>query len=462
MIGKIIIDAQCTVDEFALYEKYAGVDKYPNVIIEYSDKVTKLEPKAVEIKFMGSEDANAATFYRVLGRSGQSNIGHLISAEGPTGVAIANPSKSDTSEFTYTFTGYWKDSLDENANKYYVDGLENPVGATNFNTVIPTSNMVFYPIFQEEKKKHAIKFFDYDGNVILQNGEETFGVPYGEKYRAAGGPMTNFYYKDSGDLPANKRYSFKGWSTSRFEVDKGKNMEYFNLEEDIVTKAMNLYPYYETEDVYSVATSEEYFTITSTGVISVRGEYKSTLAGKITIPTKLKNDAGNMIEVTAIGSMGENKYETNSEITHVYFLSDSKVSAVNANAFAYCNHLQVVDLPKTVRTIGSSSFVTCEALTTVTLNDNITAISDDAFSGCKKLEINSLPSQLTTLGSSAFQSCGEGIKLTSLPSGVTTLGNFTFTPCSNVKLIDLSGVKKIGAGCFDGAGNGITSLVIGE
>ena len=180
MIGKIIIDAQCTVDEFAVYEKYASVDKYPNVIIEYSDKVTKLEPKAVEIKFMGSKDINAATFYRVLGRSGQSNIGYLISAEGPTGMAITDPSKSDTSEFTYTFTGYWKDASD---NMYYVDGLENPdASAKNFNNVIPTENMVFYPVFREERKKHSIKFFDYDNNVILQNGEETFGVPYGETY----------------------------------------------------------------------------------------------------------------------------------------------------------------------------------------------------------------------------------------------------------------------------------------
>ena len=180
MIGKIIIDAQCTVDEFAVYEKYASVDKYPNVIIEYSDKVTKLNPKAVEIKFMGSEDASAATFYRVLGRSGQSNIGHLISAGGPTGMAITDPSKSDTSEFTYTFTGYWKDASD---NMYYVDGLENPdASARNFNNIIPTENMVFYPVFREERKKHSIKFFDYDNNVILQNGEETFGVPYGETY----------------------------------------------------------------------------------------------------------------------------------------------------------------------------------------------------------------------------------------------------------------------------------------
>jgi hypothetical protein len=80
-------------------------------------------------------------------------------------------------------------------------------------------------------------------------------------YAAAGGPMVNFYYKDSADLPVDKRYGFKGWSTSKFEVDKGKNIEFVNLDTFIITKAMNLYPYYETEDVYTVPSNAEYFKI---------------------------------------------------------------------------------------------------------------------------------------------------------------------------------------------------------
>lgn len=449
MIGKIIIDAQCTVDEFAVYEKYAGVDKYPNVIIEYSDKVTKLEPKAVEIKFMGSEDANAATFYRVLGRSGQSNIGHLISAEGPTGVAITDPSKSDTSEFTYTFTGYWKDADD---NMYYVDGLENPdVSAKNFNTVIPTANMVFYPVFKEEKKRHAIKFFDYDNNVILQNGEETFGVPYGETYIQAGGPMTNFYYKDSSNLPDNKRYGFKGWSTSRFKVDEGKNIEFIDLETHVIEKAMNLYPYYETEDVHKVATSEDYFSV-SGGVINLKSEYKDTLQGKITIPTTVKG-----AKVHTIGSFA-NGYQSQSKITHVYFLDNSTITNINMSAFAYCRELLMVDLPATVREIDGSAFTGCEKLTTVTLNDNITTIGNSAFSGCSNLVLTALPTSLKTIGGSAFQSGGPGIQITSLPAGIEVIPAWTFNGCSNVKISEFGGgsskLKEIGANSFNNAGKG--------
>ena len=271
--GTIVVDVNCNIDEYAIYQKYSRT--YPNLVIEYTDKVTDLNP-AVELIFKASESDNATTHYRVLG-SGEADdvsIGFLISADGPTGAAITDPSKSDTSEYTYEFTGYWKDA---SGNKYYVDGLENPIPtAKNFNSVFPTSDMIFYPEFIEETKKHEIKFFDYDGNVILQNGKETFGVPYGSTYKAAGGPLGNFYYKSDSDLPEDKRYAFKGWTTSKFKVDEGKNVVFIDLENYIIEKAMNLHPYYETESAREVASNEEYFIIEN-NTIKLKDEYKDTL-----------------------------------------------------------------------------------------------------------------------------------------------------------------------------------------
>lgn len=117
--------------------------------------------------------------------------------------------------------------------------------------------------------------------------------------------MTNFYYKDSSNLPDNKRYGFKGWSTSRFKVDEAKNFEAVKVDLNtyVVDKAMNLYPYYETEDVHKVATSEEYFSV-SNGVISLKSEYRDILQGKITIPTTVKG-----AKINTIGSFA-NGYES--------------------------------------------------------------------------------------------------------------------------------------------------------
>lgn len=458
LIGTIVIDIDCTVDEYEIYAKYAK--DYSNLIIEYSDKVSGLNP-AVEIKFMASDNQNAAIHYRVLG-SGDSNgasIGALISAEGPTGVAITDPSKGDTSQNTYRFSGYWKDSLNENANKYYVDGLENPIAtAQNFNSIIPTTDMILYPEFIEEVRKHEIKFFDYEGEVILQNGKESFGVPYGSTYVAAGGPITNYWFKDSNDLPDDRRYGFKGWSTSKFKVDEGNNIEFIDLANHVVEKAMNLYPYYVTENVREVASSEEYFTVNS-NTISLKDEYKDTLVGKITVPT--------IPGVTKLGSFSRG-YTGNSKITHVYFLPDNQISQVNMNSFSYCKELQVVDLPNTVRIIEGSSFVGCEKLKTVTLNDSITSMGGNTFSGCSSLELNGLPRDLVSLGGGAFQSCGPGVRITSIPAGIETLASWTFNGCPNVKISVFGGangesaLKTIENNCFHSAGNGDSDIAVTE
>lgn len=439
LVGKIVIDTNCNVDEYAIYQKYIGKDKFPNVIIEYTSNVTGIDP-AVELKFMASEDPNAAVFYRVLG-SGEADgasIGTLISENGPTGIAITDPSKSDTSEFTYTFTGYWKDAAN---NRYYKNGLENPdASATNFNDIIPTASMVFYPIFLEATKEHEVKFYDYDGNIILQDGQESFGVPYGSTYAAAGGPMTNYYYLDSSKLPSNQRYGFKGWSTAKFKVDEGKNIEFVDLNTFVIKKAINLYPYYVTEDVETVATNPDYFMVSGSQIV-LKEEYKDFIAGKITIPE--------MVGATTVGSM-----RSAPGITHVFFLRNSTVyDTIGANAFNECSNLIEVNLPDSIRYIKNYAFRGCTKMTTINLNDNIVEIGASAFAGLPLesmiVEINELPTSLTQIGGSAFQNAGPNIKVTRIPNGVTELQSYTFSRCQNVKISEFGS---------DGSGSQLTSI----
>ena len=456
LTGKITIDVECEVKEYSLYEEYAK--KYPEVIFEYTDKVSKIDP-TVELRFMTGPEEDADLFYRVLGKKNSSKIGFLVSADGPTGAAIKTPIKGDTSEWTYTFSGYWIDKNNP-TNKYYVDGLENPEeGARNFNEVTTATNMTFYPEFIEEKKKHLVKFFDYDGNVILQNGNETFGVPYGSTYKEANGPMVNFYYKDSDDLPENKRYTFKGWSTSRFKVDEGKNIEYFDLENTIVEKGINLYPYYITEDVYEVASDINYFNINGKDM-TLKEEYKSTLQGKITIPT--------VPGVEKIGGFCGSP-EINSKITHIYFLKNSNIQSINSSCFSYMTNLKSVSLPNSLRVIGGNAFTNCTNLETVVLNDEIYSIGNNAFSQCSKLNLTALPKKLNKIdGEGAFMLCGEGIKITSLPAELSVLPGYTFYNCPNVKISVFGGnngeskLNLIGHHCFGNCGTGSEGPVITE
>ena len=455
LIGTIHIDvAAADINEYEIYNEYC--ETYPNLIITYGN-IEGLKP-AKEIIFMGNDTEDANIHYRVLA-SGELNgdsLGKLISAEGPTGIAIKNPSKEAIATTYYTFTGYWTTDIEptEDSIRYYVDGLENPDSkAINFNNLVPVDDMVFYPEFLASVRTYEVKFHDYDGNVI-----EAYNVPYGLTYKEAGGTLTNYYYLDSGKLPANQRYGFKCWTTVKYEAGKGKNVDPIDINTYTIRGPINLYPYYEIEDVHATATDDRYFEISGSGVISLKEEYKDSIRGKITIPTYLNNQL-------VIGIDGFK--ETN--ITHVYFLRDSKLQNVVTAAFQVCSELVVVELPETVRLIDGSAFSDCSKLTTVNLNDNITVINSSAFRNCSSLVLNELPKNLIALGVAAFQSAGPDVHISTLPENLKEVKAYAFSNCANVKISHFGGtgelsLTEIGAQAFENAGNGnwgvdITSIL---
>jgi hypothetical protein len=417
LIGNIHIDVECNIDEYDIYKKYCQI--YPNLTITYGE-IEGLNP-AVEVKFMSNDTADSSVHYRVLG-SGEvtgSSIEVLISAEGPTGIAMADPSKKDTSEFTYDFSGYWKNVA--NNKLYYRDGLENPGGdAISFTAIIPTIDMVFVPVFIEEIRKHEVKFHDYSGNVI-----ETAYIPYGSTYAAyEEGKMTNFYPMTDkamlDKLPDSERYGFRGWSTAKFEVGEGKNMEYFDLENEIVKRAMNLYPYYERESVYEVATSEEYFEVRN-NAINIKEKYRNSLRGKITLP--------NMVGATAVGD-----FSNMPEITHVYFLNNStQYREYRDNAFNTCGKLKKINTPLSIVEIKNSAFNMCSSLEEFNFHNNITSIGPAAFAYCSNLKMDELPANLKELGPGSFRSCSN-ITVTKIPKDLEVLGSFSFVFCPKVKI----------------------------
>lgn len=451
LIGNIHINVECNIDEYEIYKKYCQI--YPNLTITYGD-FEGLNP-AVEIKFMSNDTADSSVHYRVLGNgevTGDS-IEVLVSAEGPAGVEMIDPTKKDTSEYTYKFSGYWKNIA--NNKLYYRNGLENPESdAINFISIIPTIDMIFIPVFIEEVRKHEVKFHDYNGNAI-----EIAYVPYGTTYsKLEEGQMTNFYpmtdQKMLDKLPDDKRYGFKGWSTAKFEVDEGKNMEYFDLENDIVKRAMNLYPYYETESVYDVATNEEYFEVVD-GAIRIKEIYRNTLQGKITLP--------NMAGAHIVGDFQQMPY-----ITHVYFLKNSsQYDSYGAWAFYYCENLVKVETPVSITSIKDRAFSHATALKDINLHNGITSIGEQAFEYCTSIEINELPVNLTSLGANAFRSCGEGLVVTTIPKGLTVLPDHCFVFCPNVKITTFgskdgttSSLYTIGNSCLRQAGYGTSGAPV--
>ena len=129
----------------------------------------------------------------------------------------------------------------------------------------------------------------------------------------------------------------------------------------------------------------------------------------ITIPATI-----NGVTVKAIGA---NTFEGNTSIKTVTFAEGSQLEAIGDNAFKHCTNLVSIELPSTVKSIGSDAFLSCE-LTEIDIS-NVESIGAWAFSGCEFEEIT-------------------------IPDGCN-VGNYAFGYCKQLKKIIVGSDVNLGA-----------------
>ena len=171
------------------------------------------------------------------------------------------------------------------------------------------------------------------------------------------------------------------------------------------------------------------------------------------------------------------------------------VVAIRDFAFAGCDFLTSLTLPRSVKEIGEGAFASCDALTEIKASmtnsffkdedgvlysksgdvliaypaglaaesfvvpDGVTTIGDSAFSGCSSLSSLTLPEGVTTIGDWAFSGC-ESLNSISFPEGLTTIGEFAFSDCESLSSISLpESVTTIGKCAFLGCSS-LTSIVV--
>lgn len=154
------------------------------------------------------------------------------------------------------------------------------------------------------------------------------------------------------------------------------------------------------------------------------------------------------------GVMVTNNYNKNGS-TSVYLpatlntitLNNASEYAIPMYAFSGVINLGTVNLSDKITAIGVSAFEGCLGLANVKISASVKTIYDSAFSGCTNLGNLTFADNQTvdTFGDKAFY--GIALKNFTIPASVTTLGEMCFAN-SNLRVVNLSNVTKIGWACF--------------
>lgn len=166
------------------------------------------------------------------------------------------------------------------------------------------------------------------------------------------------------------------------------------------------------------------------------------------------------------GNMPSKVFESKTNLRT--FLFPQGVTSIGEKAF-YRSGLTEVEIPATVRSVGSNCFYNCpnlvnvdwkatanipdycfygsKQLASVTIADGATAIGQYAFKECKNLAEIYLPSTLKTIDLEAFYYC-EQLSEVIFPESLTTIGTRAFYSCNLIKVVLPDSVKSLSSNAF--------------
>ena len=113
----------------------------------------------------------------------------------------------------------------------------------------------------------------------------------------------------------------------------------------------------------------------------------------------------------------------------------------------YGTKVEEIELPSSVREIGSLAFHSCAELESVTIPDGVKEIGDAAFQNCTSLASAEIGSGLRQLNFRLFK--GSGLTEIAIPANVKAIGKECFQDCAKLKKVTIAnGVRKIDNSAF--------------
>lgn len=144
-----------------------------------------------------------------------------------------------------------------------------------------------------------------------------------------------------------------------------------------------------------------------------------SLPGLQTLDLRAATFEGNTLPAFALMGLGATK-----------LILPASITAIDDAALA-SSAITAIELPSSVKTLGTSVFNSCTALSSVTLPATLAELPAMTFKGCTALKQVSLPASLTNIGTEAFSGC-TALASVDLPVALTTVGDRAFLGCNSL------------------------------
>ena len=163
--------------------------------------------------------------------------------------------------------------------------------------------------------------------------------------------------------------------------------------------------------------------------------------GNAIIPETIKYD-GEVYKVTKIGDYAF----FCSKITSIVI--PKSVISIGESSFQACNKLKKVIIPKNVKCIGQYAFTGCTSIISIEMHEGVINIGEFAFKYCEKLRSIVIPSSVLSLKEGVFHGCFN-LNSVMIKEGVKSIEDSAFEECTSLTHITIPrSVTKIGEDAF--------------
>ena len=165
----------------------------------------------------------------------------------------------------------------------------------------------------------------------------------------------------------------------------------------------------------------------------------------------------------SLENLGEYVFESNGNLTTVYYNAINCQTTNNSCPFSYCDNLTTfnfgpkvqivpdaiclglsnlitVSFTNSIISIGEVAFNECTGLTTITFPDSLLTIGREAFKGCTSLSGSLIiPNLVSTIDINAFEDCNALSEIT-FGKNVTHINDYAFSNCIGISKITVFAV----------------------